>query len=85
MNLVRSFLYAGARSVVASIWAADDAFTTSLMKRFYANLSKGIDRGAALQKAKLDLIEQFGDDAAPFFWAGFTMVGDGSGHINFSE
>src|SRR6266699_1227687 len=37
VNLVRSFLYAGARSVVASIWAADDAFTTSLMKRFYAN------------------------------------------------
>jgi len=85
VNLVRSFLYAGARSVVASIWAADDAFTTSLMKRFYANLAKGIDRGTALQKAKLDLIEQFGDDAVPFFWAGFTMVGDGSKHINFSE
>ena len=85
VNLVRSFLYAGARSVVASIWAADDAFTTSLMKRFYANLAKGIDRGAALQQAKLDLIEQFGDDSVPFFWAGFTMIGDGSKQINFSE
>jgi CHAT domain-containing protein len=85
VNLVRSFLYAGARSVVASIWAADDAFTTSLMKRFYANLGKGIDRGTALQKAKLDLIEQFGDDSVPFFWAGFTMIGEGSKQINFSE
>ena len=85
VNLVRAFLFAGARSVVASLWAADDVFTTSLMKRFYANLAKGTDRGVALQKAKLGLIEQFGDQAVPFFWAGFTMVGDGSRQIRFSE
>jgi CHAT domain-containing protein len=48
-------------------------------------LAKGIDRGTALQKAKLDLIEQFGDDSVPFFWAGFTMIGDGSKQIKFSE
>jgi len=85
VNLVRAFLFAGARSVVASLWAADDVFTISLMKRFYGNLAKGADRGAALQKAKLELIEQFGDQALPFFWAGFTMVGDGSRPIRFSE
>jgi CHAT domain-containing protein len=85
VNLVRAFLFAGARSVVASLWAADDVFTISLMKRFYGNLAKGADRGAALQKAKLELIEQFGNQALPFFWAGFTMVGDGSRPIRFSE
>jgi CHAT domain-containing protein len=85
VNLVRAFLFAGAKSVVASLWAADDIFTTSLMKRFYSNLAKGMDRGVALQKAKLDLIEQFGDDAVPFYWAGFTLVGDGSRQIKFSE
>ena len=70
-----------------STLAPDDcrAVRRGLMKRFYANLAKGIDRGTALQKAKLDLIEQFGDDSVPFFWAGFTMVGDGSKQINFSE
>ena len=47
------------------------------MKRFYANLAKGTDRGTALE-GRLDLIEQFGDDSLPFFWAGFTLVGDGS-------
>jgi CHAT domain-containing protein len=85
VNLVRAFLFAGARSVVASLWAADDVFTISLMKRFYANLAKGMDRGAALQQAKVELIEQFSDQAVPFFWAGFTMVGDGSKQIRFSK
>jgi CHAT domain-containing protein len=55
------------------------------MKRFYANLAKGLDRGTALQQAKVELIEQFGDQAVPFFWAGFTMVGDGSKQIRFSK
>ena len=85
VNLVRAFQFAGARTVVASLWAADDVFTTSLMKRFYGNLAKGLDRGSALQKAKLELVEQFGDQAVPFFWAGFTMVGDASKPISFSE
>jgi CHAT domain-containing protein len=85
VNLVRAFQFAGARTVVASLWAADDVFTTSLMKRFYGNLAKGLDRGAALQRAKLDLVEQFGDQAVPFLWAGFTMVGDASKPVNFSE
>jgi CHAT domain-containing protein len=85
VNLVRAFLFAGARSIVASLWAADDAFTTSLMKRFYSNLARGMDRGSALQKAKLGLVGQFGDQAVPFFWAGFTMIGDGSRGISFSE
>lgn len=85
VNLVRAFLFAGARSVVASIWAADDVFTTSMMKRFYRNLAKGADRGMALRQAKLELIDQFGDDAAPFLWAGFTLVGEGSMPIQFAD
>lgn len=85
VNLVRAFHFAGARTVVASLWAADDVFTTSLMKRFYRNLAEGVDRGVALQKAKLELIEQFGDQALPFFWAGFTMVGEGSKQVGFGD
>lgn len=85
VNLVRAFLFAGSRTVVASLWSADDAFTTSLMKRFYENLAKGTDRGLALRRAKLSLVEQFGPDAVPFLWAGFTMTGEGLGAISFLE
>ena len=77
-SLERAFLLAGARSVVASLWTADDTYTIALMKRFYQHLVAGSDEGAALRQAKLDLLKEFGDQALPIYWAGFTLVGDGS-------
>ena len=77
-SIVRAFLLAGARTAVASLWAADDIFTTALMRRFYAQLGQGVDRASALRNAKLEMLERFGDQALPYHWAGFTMVGDGS-------
>ncbi|MHB8656304.1 MAG: CHAT domain-containing protein, partial [Terriglobia bacterium] len=83
-NLVRAFLFAGARSVVASLWAANDISTTTLMQHFYRHLADGEDKGTALRNAKVDLIKEFGDQALPFYWAGFVMVGDGSKSISVS-
>jgi CHAT domain-containing protein len=48
------------------------------MKRMYQHLADGEDKGAALRQAKLDLLKEFGDQALPIYWAGFTLVGDGS-------
>src|SRR5262245_23844035 len=73
-SLERAFLLAGARSVLASIWPADDV---GLMKRFSEHLMSGIDNGAALRRAKLDLLHKFSDQALPVYWAGFTLVGNG--------
>jgi CHAT domain-containing protein len=81
-NLVRAFLFAGSRSVVAALWDVDDTFTASLMKRFYANLAKGEDVGRALQLAKRETRERFGPDAVPYYWAPFTVVGEGSRRIS---
>lgn len=75
-NIERAFLYAGAKSVLASLWAASDIYTTDLMDRFYRNLRAGQDEGEALRHAKLDLLEKFKGQAVPFYWAGFTLVGD---------
>lgn len=77
-NIERAFLYAGAHSVLASRWLASDTFTPDLMKQFYRNLSAGEEEGDALRQAKLDLMKTFGDKTAPFYWAGFTLVGDTS-------
>jgi CHAT domain-containing protein len=71
-------MLAGAKSVIASLWTADDTFTIALMKRLYQHLVNGSEKGAALQQAKLDLLKEFGDQALPIYWAGFTLVGDGS-------
>jgi CHAT domain-containing protein len=77
-SLERAFLLAGAKSVIASLWTADDTYTVALMKRLYQHLIDGFDEGAALQQAKLDLLKQFAGQAPPVYWAGFTLVGDGA-------
>jgi len=77
-SLERAFLLAGAKSVVASLWTADDIYTLNLMKRFYRYLVVGHEKGAALREAKLDLIKEYGARALPIYWAGFTLVGEGS-------
>jgi CHAT domain-containing protein len=77
-SLERTFLLAGGKSVLASLWTADDIFTTALMRRFYQHLADGQDKGAALRQAKLDLLQKFGDSALPIYWAGFVLVGDGA-------
>lgn len=84
-NLVNAFLYAGARSVVASIWAANDAYTAHLMGLFYAHLAKGEDRSVALQHAKLDSLRRFGSKAIPLYWAGFVIVGEGSSPVTLLQ
>jgi CHAT domain-containing protein len=76
-SLVQAFLMAGARSVVASIWPADDTFTATLMRRFYANLKA--DKAEALTLAKREMLHMYGPNALPFYWAGFRLVGDAHG------
>jgi CHAT domain-containing protein/tetratricopeptide (TPR) repeat protein len=75
-NLVEAFLVAGSKSVVASLWGADDTFASALMEEFYSHLAEGDDLGHALRNAKLDLLARYGEQASPFYWAGFVIVGD---------
>jgi CHAT domain-containing protein len=69
-SLERAFLLAGAKSVIASLWTTDDTYTIALMKRMYQHLVDGYDKGAALRQAKLDLLNDFGGQALPVYWAG---------------
>lgn len=81
-SLVQAFLMAGSRSVVASIWPAEDMFTAALMRRFYAKLRQGFDKAEALTLAKRELLRMNGPDASPFLWAGFRLVGDSHGTVS---
>ncbi len=84
-NLVRSFLLAGSKTVVASLWSADDTYTAALVKQFYLNLKNGQDKGSALRNAKIVLLKKFGDQALPFYWAGFTMTGEGASRLSLPK
>jgi CHAT domain-containing protein len=76
-TLVRPFLVAGAKAVVANLWSADDDFTRALMKEFYGQLESGLDVGSALTQAKLRITGRYGKAAPLRLWAGFIAVGDG--------
>ena len=80
-SLVQAFLMAGARTVVASTWAAEDNATAELMRNFYLHLRNGADKAEALTLAKRDLLAKYGSNAQPFLWAGFRLVGDPHGTI----
>ncbi len=77
MSLGRAFSYAGCKSVVMSLWLANDQSTSTLMNSFYKNLSKGMKKDEALRKAKIDYLKQADQlTAHPYFWAGIVAVGD---------
>lgn len=76
IGLTRGFMYAGASSVVASLWKVDDEATSELMKRFYTNmLQQGMTPSAALRAAQ-NSIRQEPQWRSPYFWAAFTLQGE---------
>ncbi len=76
IGLVRSFLYAGARSVVASQWVAHDRSSAYLMTNFYRKWQQGAPRDGALRAAQIALLRQHPTYAHPFFWAGYRVYGN---------
>lgn len=76
IGLTRGFMYAGASSVIASLWTVDDEATSELMKRFYANLlQRQMNPAAALQAAQ-NSIRSEPQWRSPYFWAAFTLQGE---------
>ncbi|HEU4391686.1 MAG TPA: CHAT domain-containing tetratricopeptide repeat protein, partial [Blastocatellia bacterium] len=75
IGLTNAFLYAGTPSVTVSLWNVQDRSTADLMVRFYQQLDNGQDKAAALQQAKLKLIQN-SRYAQPFYWAPFILIGD---------
>lgn len=57
VGLSRAFLYAGARSLVVSLWPVADDATASLMTEFYRNLRQ-MPKARALQQAQIALFER---------------------------
>jgi CHAT domain-containing protein len=72
VGLTRGFLYAGAATIVASLWKVDDLATAELMRAFYGNLAR-MDKLEALRQAQLETRKRL---PAPFFWAPFQLIGN---------
>jgi LPXTG-motif cell wall-anchored protein len=77
IGLTTAFLSAGVPVVVASMWPVDDRVTAIIMRSFYRHLASGEPVATALRLAQLEA-SRSSRYAHPFYWAGFTVVGDGS-------
>jgi hypothetical protein len=59
-NLARSFLATGTQTVVSTLWEGDDAFASTLIRKFYAYLGRGQSASIAMANAKREMIRTFG-------------------------
>lgn len=71
IGLKRGFLFAGARSLVASLWPVSDEATLLFMTEFYKNLS-AMPKSQALREARRATREKYPE---PYYWAPFTLTG----------
>jgi CHAT domain-containing protein/Tfp pilus assembly protein PilF len=85
VGLTRAWFYAGASSVMASLWPVDDKSTAYLMEEFYRNIKRNMNFSDALRNAKLLLIDTANNNPGqdktepeydyPYYWAGFVLSG----------
>jgi CHAT domain-containing protein len=74
--ITRGFMYAGAKSVVASLWKVEDAATSELMAEFYEQMfTNKLKPAAALRAAQIKISEEKRWQS-PYYWAGFFLQGE---------
>lgn len=73
LGLMRGFFYAGARSLLVSLWNVNDKSTTALMSHFYREWQQGSPKSIAFRSAMRTIREEYPN---PFYWAPFLLVGN---------
>lgn len=79
ISLSRAFFYAGCKSVMTSLWKAEDISITFITKHMHEYLTKGYSKDEALQLAKSDYLKSDVIDPrfkTPAYWAPLILVGD---------
>lgn len=76
-SLARAFRAAGCGTTAMSLWQVNDQATQDLMQAFYIALDQGDKPSLAMQKAKLDYLNNH-DLAHPYYWSAFVVIGQDS-------
>ena len=75
VGIARAFLGAGARSVIASLWALSDEETLEFMRHFYRHLVAGQSASKSLHHA-MECMRETQKLNAVKYWAPFVLIGD---------
>jgi CHAT domain-containing protein len=77
LSLTRTFLFSGTKTVVYSLWDADNQSSTKLFEIFYGYLEKGYSAATSLRNSKIALIQDYTHPewANPFYWANYQLTG----------
>ncbi|MBT8232004.1 MAG: CHAT domain-containing protein [Bacteroidia bacterium] len=76
-SLSNALFSTNVKSIISTLWAANDKSTSMLMGYLYKHLKDGKSKDEALQLAKLDYLDQVSTTYAhPYYWAGFIAIGD---------
>lgn len=78
ISLARGFFYAGAKSVVTTLWSINDESNKKLTARFFRHLKAGMRKDEALRQARLEHLNgvEFDLYAHPVFWAAYAPMGN---------
>jgi tetratricopeptide (TPR) repeat protein len=72
IGLVRGLLYAGAQTLMVSLWEVHDQSTAEFMRDFYQGYKDSANKANALRNAVLKLKQKH---RHPYYWAAFALVG----------
>jgi CHAT domain-containing protein len=72
LGLIRGLLYAGAQSLLLTLWDVHDQTTAEFMECFYRRVQDGSGKPSALRGAMAELRERH---PHPYHWAPFTLIG----------
>ena len=89
-TFARAFIYAGAPSIIASLWDVADEPTNRLLPEFYRGWLRGMSKAQGLRAAQLQLLKELRAGRVqiktpaglvtlpehPVFWAGFSLIGE---------
>jgi CHAT domain-containing protein len=73
IGLSRSFITAGANSIIVSLWSVNDGSTSMLMTDFYRQWQGGKSKAQALRTAMLNTKARYPD---PYFWSSMSLYGE---------
>ncbi len=79
MSMSRAFSYAGCKTVITSLWRADEISTSFITRKLHTYLAKGMAVDESLQQAKLDYLASNDIPVRfknPAYWAHLILVGD---------